>query len=215
MARPLFAVFVLIAALAAESRPEPTLYDLVINGESFTVEANRSMKLESKKTPGVTYDVALRIAPVQRLVLNRIQLDYDRGAEVADGGGDSVRTVTLKHELGYTLVVSDVGGEMTAAARDQVRETLEKSMQRSFREAQSEDIKIAPRHERKFAHARGDGVTIQYHDAQGRARTCLIYVLAGQGFTASAIVQFADADHEDVLPLVKKTLDSVSPRGKE
>jgi hypothetical protein len=204
----------LLAFALAENRPEPLLYDLMINGESFSIEANRPMKLQSKKTPGVTYDVALRIAQVQRLVLNRIQLDYDLGYEVTDDASKEIRTVTLQHELGYTILVSDVGGEMKQAARDQVRETLQKSMERSIREAQAEDIKIAPRHERKLAHASAEGETIQYHDAQGRARTCLVYVLAGQGFTASAIVQFQDSDHEDVLPLVKQTLDSIQARAK-
>jgi hypothetical protein len=94
-----------------------------------------------------------------------------------------------------------------------VRQTLQKSMEKSFRDDKAEGIKVAPKHDRQFQHAAAEGVTIQYHDAQGRAHTCLIYVLAGKGFTASALVQFADADHEEVLPLIKKTLDNVQARG--
>ncbi len=82
-------------------------------------------------------------------------------------------------------------------------------MEKSFRDKKVEGLKTAPRHERRFQHVPAEGVTIQYHDSQGRANTCLVYVLAGQNFTATAIVQFKDDDHEDVLPLVKKTLDSV------
>jgi hypothetical protein len=202
----------LAAAWAAEMRPEPVLYDLMIDGESFTVEVNRAQKLESRKRPGVAYEVALRVAQTQRLALNRIQLDYDRGYEVTDDGGENVRTATLKHELGYTMVVSDVGGAMDEAGRRQVLATLQGSMERSFRNDKTENLKSAPRHQRRFNNASGEGMTIQYHDSLGQANTCLVYVLAGKDFTASAIVQFHDDDHEDVLPLVKKTLDSVRGR---
>ncbi len=102
-------VGLLTSTLAAQTRPEPVLYDLVIDGESFTVEINRSLKVQSKKKPGVSYEIALRVAPSQRLLLNRLQFDYDRGYEVTDDVGKNVRTATLNHELGYTMVVSDVG----------------------------------------------------------------------------------------------------------
>jgi hypothetical protein len=208
-----FALLVLSSTAAGADTPaEPTLYDLVINGESFTVEANRSMKLVSKKQPGVTYEIALRVAQVQRLVLNNLRVDYDREYEVSDDKGKGARTATLKHELGFTVVLSDVGGELKELARGQVLDTLQKSMEKSFRADKAEEIKIAPRHARKFQHAEGEGVTIQYHDAEGRAQSCLVYALTGKGFTAGAIVQFADADHEDVLPLVKKILDSVQSK---
>ena len=203
-------------ATAAEPRPEPTLFELVINGESFTVEANKSLKLQSKKNPKVTYEVALRVAQMQRLALNRIQLDYDRGYAVAEdanaNANANVRTATLKHELGYSIVLSDIGRGLDQTGRRQVLETLQKSMEKSFRDDKTENLKTAARHERKFEHADAEGVTIQYHDAEGKAHTCLVYVLAGKEFTATAIVQFQDADHEDVLPLVKKTLDSVQAR---
>lgn len=201
-----------LAALAADSRPEPVLYELLINGESFTVELNQSIKLASKKQPGVTYDVALRVSPMQRLDLNHVRLDYDRQCEIADDHGKNVRTATLKHELGFTIAISDVGGELKQADRNQVLQTLQESMEKSFRDGKAENIKVAPKHARKFQHAEAEGLTIQYYDAEGHAQSCLLYVLHGKGFTASAIVQFADADHEDVLPLVKKTLDSIQGR---
>lgn len=214
MSRAMFPILILagVAAQAADPPPPPTLYELVINGESFTVEANRAHKLQSKKNPAVTYEVALRVAQIQRLALNRVHLDYDRGYTVADDANANVRTATLKHELGYSIVLSDVGRGLDQAGRRQVLDTLQKSMEKSFRDDKAENLKTAARHERKFQHADAEGVTMQYHDAAGTAHTCLLYVLAGKDFTATAIVQFQDADHENVLPLVKKTLDSVQPR---
>jgi len=51
----------------------PSLYELLIGGESFQVEANRVVKLQSKTHPGVSYEVALRVAPTQRVKLRSIQ----------------------------------------------------------------------------------------------------------------------------------------------
>ena len=201
-------------ALSAQERTvEPLLYDLVINGESFSVEANRLLKLESKKHPGTTYEVALRIAQVQRLVLNNLQLDYDRGYEVSEDAGGNIRTATLKHPLGVTLVLSDLGESLDAAQRNKVLSTLQGSMEKSFRADNASELKVAQPHQRKFRHAAAEGVTLQYQDASGAARTCLVYVLTGEGFAASCIVQFSDEDHEDILPLVKQTLESVKRKG--
>lgn len=200
-----------LAFAMAPRKAEPLLYDLVINGESFTIEADRSLRLESKKDPGVVYEVALRIAQNQRLALNRIQFDYDRGYEVTDDHSQTLRSANMEHELGFTITLTDLGRVLNEDERGKILQTLQESMENSFRQDNAENLKTTARQQR-FQHAEAEGVTIQYHDTEGRARTCLIYVLAGKDFTASAIVQFPDANHEDVLPLVKRTLDSVQAR---
>jgi hypothetical protein len=205
----------LAVAVANQTSPqsEPLMYELVINGESFTVEANRVNKLTSKARPGTTYDVALRVAQVQRLVLNRVQLDYDRGFQISDDRGERIRTATLKHELGFSLAVTELGNVLDAAGRQQVLDTLKASLEQSFREAKATDLVVGKVQERKFASVDAKGLTIQYQDASGLARSCLLYVLDGKRFTASCIVQFLDDDHEAVLPLVKQTLDTLQARG--
>ena len=45
-------------------------------------------------------------------------------------------------------------------------------------------------------------------DAQNVGHTCLVYVLTGKGFSATCVIQYPDADQDNVLPLVRKTLDS-------
>jgi hypothetical protein len=51
-------------------------------------------------------------------------------------------------------------------------------------------------------------VVIRYRDGQDLGHTCLVYVLVGEKFAVSCVVEYLDRDSEDVLPLVKKTLDS-------
>ena len=64
-------------------RPRPTraegpplTYEVVINGETFRVEGNRRVKLESKEHPGTSYDVAVRVSPTQHRRLDSVELDY-------------------------------------------------------------------------------------------------------------------------------------------
>ncbi len=55
------------------------------------------------------------------------------------------------------------------------------------------------------------GVTIRYQDKEGFHQTCLAYLLAGEKFTGSCVVQYFDNDRETVLPRIKAMLDSVRP----
>ena len=196
-------------AQAAEKSVQPLLYELVINGESFSIEANRTIKLESRKNPGLAYDVALRVAQVQRLVLNSLQIDYDRGFQVADDQGRTVRTATLRHELGFTLIASDLGRSYDAAGRQQALEALANSVQTSLRAEQAGEVKTTELPANQLPAATIHARRMRYTDKLGTARTSLIYILGDESFTAACIVQLLDTDAADVLPLVKTTLNSL------
>ena len=91
---------------AQEGRESPpTTYEIQINGESFLVEVNRLVKLESEQNPGQSYEVALRVAPTQHRTLNTFRFDYDLPARLHDDEGRRQRTVRLTHELGFTMQI--------------------------------------------------------------------------------------------------------------
>jgi hypothetical protein len=209
----LAAIAAAMALIGADgSAPEPLLYDLVINGESFTIEANRTNKLQSRRHPGTVYEVALRVAQVQRLALNTMQADYDRGFRVRDDRGRPLRTATLEHELGFTLVLTDLGADFDDAGRQKVLGTLKASMEKTLAGETAGKLQVSEPFESQFAGGKAHGLSIRYSDAQGIGRTCLVYVLGDQKSACSCIVQLVDADRDDVLPLVKKTLDSIRSR---
>lgn len=189
------------------SNVTPTMFELMINGESFTVEANRMVELASQQQPGVSYKVALRVAPTQRLRLNSCQFEYDRLARVEDDRQREQRTVQLIHELGFSMLITDLGGPLEAANQEEALKLLSSSVAASFKE-KATDLTIGEPHSRKFGAATGRGVLIRYRDAENLGHTCLVYVLVGPSFSASCIVQYLDDDAQEVLPLVKKTLDS-------
>jgi hypothetical protein len=187
----------------------PLTYELIINGEAFQVEANRAVKLESRKQPGVVYDVALRIAPTQRVRMNTFRFDYDLPAQIHDDGGRKQRSVRLVHELGFTMLLTDLGGPVDPSDRDKALTILTDSVEKSLDQRKVTDVKLGEPRDLSFDGAGGRGRTIHYQDAQGFGHTDVVCLLAGEGFAATCVVEYVDADAEDVVPLIRRVLDSV------
>ncbi|NQU22077.1 MAG: hypothetical protein HQ567_12395 [Candidatus Nealsonbacteria bacterium] len=189
----------------------PSVYELVINGERFQIEANRLIKLKSEKNPGTGYDVALRIAPSQRLRLNAVQFDYDWLSRVQDDHGRDRRTARLTHELGFTMLITDMGQPLPAEATDKVLKIVADSVGETFTGLQMKKINVGQPRNRTFTGTSGRWVAIRYRDEQDSGHTCLVYVLNGPSFAVSCVIQYVDDDLEDVKTLIKKTLDSFRP----
>lgn len=189
----------------------PKTYELMINGESFQVEANRVVRLQSKRTPGVTYQVAIRVAPVQHMKLDRLQFDYDVRADVERPRDQQQPSVKLRHQLGFSMMLTELGPPLKSGDQEKLLEALAESIRKNFRQrgVKPGDIKVARLDDHQFEGAFGCGLRIRYPDAQQIAHSTLVYVLVGKSFSASCIVEFLDTDSENVLPLVKKTIDSV------
>ncbi len=113
----------------------PTTYELIINGESFLVQTNRLTKLESSKRPGTSYNVALRIAPTQRITLDAVRFDYDRSARVEDNRKHGQRTVRLTHELGFTMLITELGVPLEGPDLDEALKMLGRIGHGKLREA--------------------------------------------------------------------------------
>jgi len=208
-------VFVCLATAKAQQggTAAPSRYELMIDGESFLIEVNRMTRLQSKEKPGVGYEVALRVAPVQRLKLDSVQFEYDWMTHVVDDRKPRQRTARLTHELGFSMLITDLGAALPVEAQDEALKILAESVDKSYREMSVKDLEVGEPHDRKFDGTSGRGLVIYYRDDQGLSRSCLIYVLAGPNFTVSCIVQYLDRDFENVKPLLLQTLDSFRPVG--
>ena len=184
-------------------------YEVQINGESFQVEANRVVKLESKEKPGVSYHVAVRVAPTQRIRLNNVQFEYELPAKVEEDGKRGSRSIRLTHELGFSILLSDLGPALEPKAQEETLKILVESVTSALREEKAAAIDVSEPHERTFDGSSARGTTIRYRDAKDFGHVCLLYVLTGPTFAVSCVVEYLDNDGDDVLPLVRKTLDSV------
>jgi hypothetical protein len=217
MFRSLAAMLVVAVMTAQGSPPQseppaaspPTVYEVQINGESFLVEANRQTNLESKSKPGVRYEVAVRIASTQPVRLNTLQFDYDLPAKVEVDSRRENPSARLIHELGFSLLVNDLGRPLDSKAQKETLENLLKSVTSTLRDAKIPDINVTKSHERKFDRSTARGITVRYRDPKGAAHVCLLYVLTGPTYSATSVAEFLDDDTEEVLPLIKKTFDSV------
>jgi len=193
----------------AGSDTPPMTYELMINGESFFIEADRQVKLESQEKPGVTYEVALRVALEQRVRLNSFRFEYDWPAKVEDDRRKPHRTVRIRHELGFSMLITDLGQPLEPDAQDKVLKVLRESTLQSFQEAGMREITIGELASREFGGSSGRGVMIRYRDGEGLDRTCLIYLMTGPTFAGYCIIEYSDASQAGVLAPVKKTLDSI------
>jgi len=191
--------------------PPPITYELMINGESFLVQANRQMRLQSKQKPGVTYNVAIRVAPTQALSLNTLQFQYDRGFQVEDSRRPNRRSAKLQHELGFSMLITDLGEPLDEKDRDKALQILTEPVLKSVRDRAGKDEKVtvSKLDAHQFEGAEGRGVRIRYRDQQDIDQSTLVFIMVGKTFAASCIVQFLDSDEEDVVPLLKKTFDSI------
>jgi hypothetical protein len=213
-----FAAMLMVAAMTAQGGPPqpessaaslPTVYEVQINGESFLVEANRQTQLESISKPGVRYEVAVRIAPTQPVRLNTLQFEYDLPAKIDVDSRRENRSARLIHELGFSLLVNDLGRPLDPKGQKETLENLLKSVTSTLSDAKSRDINVTEPHKRKFDRSAARGITVRYRDPKGTAHVCLLYVLTGPTYSATCVAEFLDDDSEEVLPLIKKTLDSV------
>ena len=88
------------------------------------------------------------------------------------------------------------------------------SVKETLRDMKEDKIDISEPHQRKFADSSALGATVRYRNAHDIGHVCLAYVLTGPTFGATCVVQYLDDDGDDVLPLIKKTLDSIQAREK-
>ena len=230
LGRPLFGVRSLLVLLSApllltvlatpartdeDAASPPSTYEVLINGESFRVEANRLVKVQSADKAGTSYQLAVRVATTQLLRLNTVQLEYDMPAKVTDDRGRQQRTVRIKHELGFSILLTDLGEALDAKGQEEAMTMLTKSVTDTYGQVKGAKLKIGATHDCAFAGSAGRTTTISYTVRQGEqdfVHTCQACVLSGPKFSVTCLIQYLDNDRKDVLPLVKKTLDSLKAR---
>jgi hypothetical protein len=206
---PLVVVFGATALAQPDLSGPPVTYEVKINGESFVVEGSRAVKLQSKEKPGTTYEIAIQVALTQRLRLNTVELEYDLPARLTDDRGRPHRTVQLKHELGFSMLITDLGEPLEASAQDEALKILTESVADSYKQQKGTDFEVGQSAECKFGDTPARRAKIHYKDDRDYGHTAWAFVLTGAKFSVTCVVQYLDDDEKTVLPLVKKTLDSI------
>ncbi len=200
-------------AFAQPSGNDPPLtYEVQIDGESFQVEGGHPpIKVESKLKPGTTYSLALRVAMTQPLRLNSVQMEYGMWAKVTDNKGKDLRIAEIRHELGFSLEITDLGQALDAKRRDELLKTLVDDAVKRFADRNATDLKQAEPRSGKYGNSEGKSVEIKFNDSDGVAWTCMVFVLWGEKYTVSAVAHFQDHDREDVRLWVMNALKSIRP----
>jgi hypothetical protein len=211
---PLFCAMLLACArpLAAQPSPgePPITYEVQIDGESFQVEGSQR-PIKVKLSNGTTHTLALRVATIQHLRLNSVQLEYGMWAKVTDSKVKDLRVAQIVHELGFSLTLTDVGHLLDAAHQDELLKALEEDVAKRISDRKAADISRTPAKALKIGSSEGKGVRITYTDAEGVARSCMIFVLSGKSYTISAVAESRNQDKDDAIPWVMNALGSIRP----
>jgi hypothetical protein len=175
----------------------PVTYEVQIDGESFQVEGSqRPIKVESKLKKGTAYTLAVRVAMTQRLRLNSVQMEYGMWAKVDDNKAKDLRIAQIDH-LGCHLTVTDMGRFLDVKHQDELMKTLEQDAVKRYTDRKAANLKRTAK-DVKLGSSEGKGLRITYDDAEGVARTCMIFVLSGKSYTLSAVAEFRDQDKDDI-----------------
>ncbi len=196
---------------AADSAPPAQRFEISINGENFTVESGVPARLESKDHPGQSYRVAVRLATMQHWKLNTVGFDYQLGFQILDDQESKGRSATLKHPLGFVLVITDLGGALAADAKSSALEQLVEGMRKSLRGSGIEDVKVSKPQRRKLGANAVEAVTFSYLNSSGGERLSAVYLVSGEKFTCSCLLQCDDANQQDAIDMVKATIASMAP----
>jgi hypothetical protein len=196
----------------------PVTFEMVINGETFQVEGNRKVRLQSKEKPGTTYEIAVRVSPLQHVRLSTVELDYELPARVADDGGRQMRTIRITHELGFTMTIADLGQAMEEEDRGKVLEALKGSVVEFCEKRDGQAMEVGQLRDAKFQGSAARGLKIHFRDItlsldpkEDDGHTCFAYVVFGPKFTLSCFVEYPDKFSRDCSPVIKRVLDSIRP----
>jgi hypothetical protein len=198
----------------AQPRPgePPVTYEVQIDGESFQVQGNqRPTKVESKVKKGTTYEIAIRVARNQHLRLNSMQLEYGMPAKATDDKGRELRIAQIVHELGFSIALTDMGGLLDSKHQDELLKAVADDAVRRYTDRKAVKVSQTDPKVIKFGSSDGKWLRINYTDADGTARSCMILVLSGKAYTVSAVAEFRDQDKDDALAWVKSALESIRP----
>ena len=112
----------------------PVTYEVQIDGESFQIEGGqRPIKVQSKLKKGTTYTLAVRVAITQVLRLNSVQMEYGMWAKVTDiNKSKDLRVVQIKHDLGFSLTITDLGHALGREAPGRFVESRRRRWARRF-----------------------------------------------------------------------------------
>ena len=198
----------------AEGTPKvvpPVRYELVIDGESFVVEANKPNRLDRPGKPGQAYQVQLRLTPKQRLRLNTLQIEYDSTANVTDDHRSGTRTADVQHESGYRIILTDLGQALESADQGKALSLAAEPILASLKKAEAKDVKRHEPHTIKLAGCQGRGLRVDFRDNEGFAQTYLVYVLSGEKFGCSCLIHFFDLQRQAAIAPIKAILESIGP----
>ena len=109
------------------------------------------------------------------------------------------------------VVITDLGGPLPAETKATALKQLVDAMKKTLGESGIEDIDVSKPQRRKLGANAVEAVTFSYLDSDGDGRMSAVYLVAGEKFTCSCLLQCNEDVREEAVDMVKATLASLAP----
>ena len=207
---PLTVIALLLCGVCviAQDSEEPQFYEVIIDGKSFVVKKNKPTVVVSEEDPSVTYELAVRVEPPQQKKLNTVEFTHDWLFKVHDNHDKKLRRVRLVHEMGFTMIITDLGGPIPpenqiAASTELIKEAV--GMCKDMNE-----VTVKDEHRLNLPNAVLRGAVVHYKSKEV-ANSLLVQTICGKDFAVTCITHYLDDDFPDIKGLIKNTVESFRP----
>lgn len=201
-------VCVMIAPLGAAAQA-PVTYDVLINGETFSVTEGDTTRLRSAKDSTVQYVVSVRPKRLQQYTTDRHIFTYPSVFALADNFANPGRSIKLTHPEGISIVITQLSPYRSEFRRDEAMAKIVGELGTAFRARNPSGLRIGDPSTVKFENAAGTMSQISSRDARQVEQICDVYVLQDGTWIFSVVVQYIDrARGGEVAVFVKPLIDS-------
>ena len=84
-------------------------------------------------------------------------------------------------------------------------------MRKSLRESGIDEVKVSKPQRKKLGTNSVEAVTFAYQDSDGDERMSAVYLVSGENFTCSLLLQCEETHRQDAVDMVKATIASIAP----
>ena len=210
--RTIVVLLVTIIGVAAYAE-EPTkdiVYEMTVNGEPFDITGEKETTIHSTKEIGKTFQVMVKVKPIQHYRAEQVEFDYDHSCSIKDVRSPEGRMITMSHDSGVSMVIRE--SDKASAGNDTMMQLILMKELGTKAQEKRRNVMITKPAPVAFARARGIERTISYIDGSGDAWKRRIYLLTDRDEQFAVIVRYAVTNERVADRISSVTLRSIQAR---
>ena len=196
----------------AEKPDQEIVYEMTVNGETFDITGEEQTTIHSNKEIGKTFQVMIKVKPIQHYRAEQVEFDYDHSCSVKDERSPEGRMIIMSHGSGVSMVIRE--NDKTSAGNDTMMQLILMKELGTRAQEKRRNVMITKPAPVAFTRARGIERTISYIDGSGDAWKRRIYLLTDKDEQFAVIVRYAVTNERLADRISSVTLHSIQARSR-